>query len=69
MIPKSLIRLMFVLGLLIVTLTTVLAPSAEASACSTCRNSCIQSYRQCLALGELGCDDVLSECVAGCPCP
>lgn len=43
--------------------------ATTANACSVCRMACFKDYRQCINSGQLGCDIVLSDCVASCPCP
>jgi hypothetical protein len=70
MTRKPSFRLVLLLNaLLLAGLSLVKVPSAEASLCSDCRRQCIRAYQQCIAIGLLGCEEVLGDCIDSCPCP
>jgi hypothetical protein len=79
MVNPSILRKVMLLGVMLIFLATLSFSSGTKSAvasgtetfspCSVCRMGCIREYRDCINSGQLGCDGVLADCIAGCPCP
>jgi hypothetical protein len=67
---KLYLRLVLLLGLLVLVLAPTFTTASPApNACTDCRRACFRDYQACIASGQIGCDDVLADCNASCPCP
>jgi hypothetical protein len=69
---RKLFRRLFALVSMLVLLALVSLGShtvkAQKTCDAACRNACFADYRQCISLGEEGCDSVLTDCMCGCGC-